>query len=116
MVLYLRFINWIDDENFKTSLLQLNSFYVTYLGVIITFYFTNQNKDKTKEQQSGMPFILALISSGFWNIIIFVFIFRIVLELALIEESINHLNFFVPLLSWFVAPAIGYYFAKENNL
>ena len=109
--LYLYLDRWIDEEDFRLALQQLNSLYVTYLGVIITFFLTKPARARTARNWAGTAFVIALVGSVLWNVLIFSFIFRLVLKTGTFESSIRQMSFLGPLLSWFVAPAIGFYFA-----
>jgi hypothetical protein len=113
IVSYLYFDKWIEQDNFRAALSQLNSLYVTYLGVMIAFVFSSAAKSSAKKQAST-PFILALICSIAWNGFVLVFLVRLVLQLGEIEETLKMIGEFGPMLSWVIAPSIGYYFAKSS--
>src|SRR6185295_19203449 len=106
-VLYLYLDKWIEDEDFRQALQQINSLYVTYLGIIIAFFLTKSKPAQANRKRTGMPFVIAVVGSVLWNIIIFAFIFRLVLKTGTFESSIKQIGFIGPLLSWLVAPAIG---------
>lgn len=111
-LLYLYLDKWIEQDNLKAGLLQLNSVYVTYLGVMIAFFFKDRNSVAGKKPAGG-PFVLAFLCSLGWNVFISIFIVRLLLQLGAIEDSIAQIGDFGPLMSWLVAPAIGYYFAQS---
>jgi hypothetical protein len=112
-VVYLYLANWIGAENFRASLAQLNSVYVTYLGVIAAFYFTAPATSVPSNPRTGITFTLALLVSLIWNSVILVFIMRTFFLWGPIEDSLEQIGYFGPLLSWLVAPAIGFYFANS---
>src|SRR5205085_8855448 len=109
-IFYLYLDNWIESDNFRASLQQLNSLYVAYLGMIVTFYLTQPNQTLTNNKHVLTTLVIVSLSSILWNTFIFIFFFRLVLQCATIEDSLRQISFFGPLLSWLVAPAIGYYF------
>lgn len=110
-IFYLYLDNWIEEEDFRAALQQLNSLYVTYLGTIVTFFLTKSAAAHTTRRRAGAPFIIAVVGSVLWNVVIFAFIFRLVLQIGTFEGSMRQIGFIGPLLSWLVAPAIGFYFA-----
>ena len=114
MAFYLYFGGWIEQDNFKASVSQLNSSYVPYIGVILAYYLTERRRTTSKSGRAGMPFAVALLSSLVWNAMVFLFMGRVVLLQGAIENSIRDIADFCPLLSWLVAPAIGFYFAKSS--
>lgn len=114
-ILYLYLDKWIEQDNLKSGLLQLNSLYVTYLGVMIAFFFTDSSAAALKKKPAGIPFIIALLCSLGWNVFVSIFIARLLLQLGEIEDSLKQISDFGPLLSWLVAPPIGYYFAKSSK-
>lgn len=115
IVLYLYLDDWIEEDNFRACLTQLNSLYVIYIGVITAFYFTNPNKVTSKEKYAGTAFVVAFLGSAIWNIVIFIFLLRLLLPKGTIEDSTAQIGYFGSLLSWLVAPAIGYYFANPYS-
>lgn len=110
-VFYLYLDNWIEEPDFRLALQQLNSLYVTYLGVIVTFFLTKSVPAQSTKKRAGTPFVIAVVGSVLWNVMIFAFIFRLVLRTGTFEGSMRQISFLGPLLSWLVAPAIGFYFA-----
>ena len=112
-VLYLYLADWIGAENFRAGLSQLNSIYVTYLGVIAAFYFTAPANAASSRPRTGITFTLALLVSVIWNSVILIFIMRAFFLWGPIEDSLDQIGYFGPLLSWLVAPAIGFYFANS---
>jgi len=108
VVFYLFFDHWIEMDNFKAVLKQLNAAYAPYMGVMLLFYWGSARKKQSVK--TGMPFTLALICSFLWNVIILIFI------LALpIEDALENIKDTGALISWLVAGAIGYYFANTAS-
>ncbi len=114
MVFYLYFGDWIEQDNFKASFSQLNSSFVPYVGVILAYYLTERRMITSRSGRAGMPFAIALLSSLVWNAMVFLFIARVVLLRGTMEDAVRAIADFGAMLSWLVAPAIGFYFAKPS--
>lgn len=114
-ILYLYSYNWIEKDNFKAGLSQINSLYATYLGVMIAFFYTDASSKALKQKHAGAPFLIALVVSLIWNIFISVFVTRLLLQLGVIEDSIKQMGDFGPMFPWLIAAAIGFYFGKSSK-
>jgi len=111
VLLWLYSANWIDKENFHLSITQVNTVYVTYLGAIIGYYLNKRNLGRY-DRKLGRPFILAFCCSIFWNFSISFFILRLAFLSGTVEDSVKQIADLGPLLSWMVAPVLGFYFAS----
>lgn len=114
MLLYLYADNWIGQDNFKNALYQLNALYVPYLGAILAFHFAAQRRLDAPGATAGTPFILAVICSLIWNVVILAMMARVFFLLGQIEPAVKDMLLFGSTLSWLVAPAIGSYFANPS--
>ncbi len=115
VVIYLYLGDWIEKDNFKSAVSQLNTSYVTYLGVIVTFYLTSATNHLVKRPREKTSLIVAILGSLIWNLTISAFIVRLMLGFGKIEESVEQVGYFSSLLSWLVAPVIGFYFANATQ-
>lgn len=119
VVLYMYLDNWIEDDTLWASLSQLNSLYVTYLGVMIAFYFAGNAKVRQGNKKANTTFVIALVVSLIWNIMVASLILKAFLlrgdrdTVYGLEDSAKQIGRIGPLLSWLVAPAIGYYFGAS---
>lgn len=111
-VLYLGLGNWIAEDNFRRALTQLNASYVPYLGVITAFCFAANGRTKSRAMRNNVAPALALATSLLWNVAILAMFVPLLYSHGVIEESIKNAEFFSGLVSWLVAPAIGFYFAR----
>jgi hypothetical protein len=111
VLLWLYSANWIEKDNFRSALTQVNSVYVTYLGAIVGFYLSKRSVGR-HDRKLEMPFIVAFCCSVFWNFIVSFFILRLVFLSGTVEDSIKQIGEVGPLLSWLVAPVLGFYFAS----
>src|SRR5450432_4750543 len=114
IVLYLGMGKWIEQDNFHKALSQLNSSYVPYLGVITAFYFASSASDGAS-RENNVAATLALVASLLWNAVILAFFLPLLFGHGLIEEAIKNTDFASGLISWLVAPAIGFYFARKQD-
>jgi hypothetical protein len=113
--LYLYIGQWIEKDNFQALITQLNTSYVTYVGMMTTFYLgSTRPVDKSAKQETTV-FAVALASSLLWNLLISALVVRLVFIVGTVEDSMQQIGFFMPLLSWLVAPAVGFYFAQSGS-
>jgi cytosine/uracil/thiamine/allantoin permease len=115
IILHLYLGDWIEEDNFKSAVSELNTSYVTYLGVIVTFYLTAPANHPVQRPRDKMSHTVAILGSLIWNLTISVFIVRLALGYGTIEDSVEQVEYFSSLLSWFAAPAIGFYFANASR-
>lgn len=124
---------WMEADNFGLLVSRLDSLYVTYLGLMIAFYLTRGNPSISAPEQTGIsdvlidragipleyrsnaPFIVAMAGSIIWNVIILLFVGRLIFGLGNVEEAISQVETYGSLLSWIVAPAIGFYFGNISK-
>lgn len=115
IVLYLRLGGWIEQDNLHKALTQLNSSYVPYLGVITAYYFATSATTESTVNGNNVAATLALLASFLWNAVILAFFVPLLYGHGVIEQSIKNTEFLSGLISWLVAPAIGFYFARSQN-
>jgi len=107
IVLYLFLDHWIEADNFKAAMKQLNAAYAPFVGVMLLFYWAGSGK--VEKVKTGLPFKLAFAGSLLWNGMMLAF-----LVLLPIEAALEHSKDIGALFSWLVAGAIGYYFARPG--
>ena len=112
IVIFLGMDGRIGQDNYHSALTQLNSSYVPYLGVIIAFYFASNALEKDVKH-SNVAAALALIASLIWNVVVLSLFVPLLYGHGTIEQSTRETEFVCGLISWLVAPAIGFYFAKS---
>ncbi len=106
VVLFLYFDAWIEGDNFKVAMQQLNASYAPYLGVILLYYWGSAGS--APSVRTGVPLGLALVCSVLWNALLLVFLLA-----RPIEEAVDNIKDVGVWFSWLVAGAIGYYFANS---
>ncbi|MGB8889002.1 MAG: hypothetical protein WCC87_19900 [Candidatus Korobacteraceae bacterium] len=112
--LWLFFLGAIEQPAFTVALDGISALYVPYLGAVLAFYFATRNQPSRAVTRQP-TFVIALVVSAVWNIIVCSFIIRIPLGLMPIEEGIKVAGESGARLSWVVAPAMGYYFGKSGE-
>lgn len=109
----------IEENNFNALVARLNGLYVTYLGVMISFYLTRRRVTAraaaTQTAKSNVPFVIAASGSFLWNAVILSFVGSLLFGVGYVEDTITQVETFGSLLSWLVAPAIGFYFGKLGS-
>lgn len=115
------FDDWIEEDTLWSSLSLLNSLYATYLGVMIAFYFAGRITPKSRIRMTDVGFLVACAGSLIWNIVLVSFMLKAFLlrgdrqTIYGLEDATKQIARVVPLLSWLVAPAIGYYFGNSSG-
>lgn len=115
ILLYRHISNFIEGVDLWPAMKCLNTMYAPYLGAIILFYWGNARRTSTPRHGSKPAFYLAFLCSLIWNLMILIFLMPLVFLSGTIEDAIENINNMVPLFSWLVSGAIGYYFAKSTD-
>src|ERR1035441_9809362 len=98
--LWLFFSGDIELPAFTVALDGISALYVPYLGAVLAFYFATRNRtSRTVTRQE--TFVIALVVSAVWNIIVCSFIVRIPFGPMRIEEGIKVAGESGGRLSWF---------------
>ena len=111
LTFYLR--GWMEQDTLMNALASINKLYIAYLGVMSAYVYGTRKQVDKKKSAPAAGFWLAIAGSLVWNGILLVLLYRVFLDQAKIEESIKSGSDACSLLSWLVAPAVGYYFASE---
>jgi hypothetical protein len=112
--MWLFFSDAIEQPAFTVALDGISALYVPYLGAVLAFYFATRNRaSRTVTRQE--TFVIALVVSAVWNLVVCSFIIRIPLGRTGIEEGIKVARESGGRLSWFVAPVMGYFFGKSGD-
>lgn len=116
LALYLYMAEWISNVNFEALLLRINGLYAPYLGSILTFYFAVPvEQPHATGSRTPVAFILALLCSAGWNLILVALLARVVFFDGYVEDAMKDMELFGSPLAWLVAPAIAYYFARTAS-
>lgn len=112
IVVFLYLDKWIEEDNFKAALQQVNASFA-YLGVMIT-YLLSHKRERGAQGTTGVSFLVAMAGSLMFNGVLSAFLVRLLFKSGTIEDSIKQMALLGSLLSWLVAPAIGFYFATPT--
>ena len=111
-ILYLRLGNEIEADNVAAGMERINTLYAPFVGAILLFYWGARAPAAPKPVAAGGRFILALVVTALWNLMIMSFLFApVVLKRGAIEDALAGLGTAGGLFTWLVAGALGYYFA-----
>jgi hypothetical protein len=111
-VLYLRVIVRIGPDASSTLFDLVLAQYVPYLGAIVAFHVAGRNVRQPATKGQIFPYWVAMVLSFLWNLTLVVFVVQACSDPDLTEIATGDIKKFVPPLSIFVAPAIGFFFGK----
>lgn len=113
IILFLYLNQWIEQDNFWLTIKQWNTSYAPYIGAITLFYWGSKQKEQADTpNETRTVFYIAIVCSLIWNVLVLIFLIPPLLGTGAIESSIDNIKEVASMLSWLVAGAIGYYFAK----
>jgi hypothetical protein len=111
---YLHLIDWMEADNYKKLLSELNASYAPYLGIMLVFFWTKRkssgSKVDAKERDLKIAFRLAFVSSLAWNLLIFVLLIRHLFGYSAVEQSLEWISDFRAAFSWLVAGSTAFFF------
>jgi len=111
---YLHLNEWMEADNYKKLLSELNASYAPYLGIILVFFWTRRsnadNKMQAKQRDLKTAFRLAMVCSLAWNLLIFVLLLRHLFGYGAVEESLERISDFRAAFSWLVAGSTAFFF------
>jgi hypothetical protein len=113
LILFLR--SSIEIPTVLPAIEQISALYAPHLGAVIAFYFALRVKSGRKKQVHLPPFIAAILVSVVWNSVVAGTLFLTLIGKMNIEEALAFAGGAGPKLSWLVAPALGYFFAKPGE-
>lgn len=111
VLFFQKYIEWVD---LKPALEAVNGIFAPYLGAILLYFF-NSKKDEQVKGESSTSGILAIVSSGIWNILIFIFLAPLLWLEGTVEDSLTIIQNLSNIFAWLIAGALGYYFAKDQR-
>ena len=114
-LLWLLFVNYIEELTFRSGIEDISTLYVPYLGAILGFYFAKRAKAKLPTGMRRGAFISAVAVSAIWNFVVIVPILLVPMHRLVWENAIKLASSSGAVLSWLVAPVIGYYFGKSDQ-
>ena len=114
-LLWLLFVKYIEESTFRSGIEDISTLYVPYLGAILGFYFAKRARAKLPTTIGRGAFISALAVSAIWNFVVIVPILLVPMHRLVWDNAIKLASSSGAVLSWLVAPVIGYYFGKSDE-
>jgi hypothetical protein len=102
-------------ENLQKSLEQVSTIYVPYVGAILAYYFASGDQARKISARKKGAFEVAIAASVIWNFAVVGCIASVAFGLIGIESALDYAPKIGSALSWLVAPAMGYFFAKSAH-
>lgn len=90
--------------------------YVPYLGAVLGFQFGARGRRQRIDRNQLVPSFLALGMSGLWNLIVLGSVLQACLDYDKTQMAMRDIKEIIPKLSWAVAPAIGFFFGREQEI
>jgi hypothetical protein len=105
----------IEPPTLLPTLDQISALYAPHLGAVLAFSFALRAKAGRRPQARSGPFIAALLVSAVWNAVVAGTLLLVLVGQMRIEDALSFAAGAGPKLSWLVAPALGYFFAKPGD-
>ena len=105
----------IENQAALPAIEQVSALYVPHLGAVIAFYFAAKPRPGRKPKLMAAPFVAAMLGSLVWNAIVAGSLLLVPFGRLTIEDALAFVTGVGPKLSWLVAPALGYFFAKPSE-
>ena len=105
----------IESPTLLPAIEQISSLYAPHLGAVLAFYFATKPRPGRRPRVNSGPFIVAILVSIVWNVVIVGALFVVPLGAMTIDDALTFVSGAGPKLSWLVAPALGFFFAKPGE-
>jgi hypothetical protein len=105
----------IDSTTVAPAVEHISGLYAPHLGVVLAFYFAGRAKARRRKQVDYPPFVAAILISAVWNLLVAGTLVLVLVGQLNIEDALAFAGGIGPNLSWLVAPALGYFFAKPGE-
>jgi hypothetical protein len=105
----------VETPTLSAAIEQISTLYAPHLGAVLAFYFAVRHKAAPRYRFKSGPFIAAIAVSTIWNAVVVGTLLLVPLGKMRIEEALSFTSGTAPKLSWLVAPALGYFFAKPTE-
>jgi hypothetical protein len=105
----------IESSTLPWALDQISTLYAPNIGAVLTYYFAKPGRPRRLSGFKSGPFLVALLASAIWNAVVAGTLLLVPMGQLHIEDALRFANTAGPKLSWLVAPALGYFFAKPGE-
>jgi hypothetical protein len=104
-------------DTLVTSLRELSQIFVPYVGVVLAFVYRDRGDGNAAVHafRASTPVAaVALVTSAAWNLAVLVPLIRTALGSLPIETALQTAGDLADVLSWVVAPSLGYFFGGHR--
>ncbi len=105
----------IESDTLTASLEKLGGIYAPYIGAIFAYFFVARTSQAAERFTSAAAVTIAVLVSAIWNLVVIGLLAQAPLGWADAEEAFKVASDVSSKLSWLVAPAIGFFFAKSES-
>jgi hypothetical protein len=105
----------IETPTVLPAIEQISSLYAPHLGAVLAFYFATKPKPGRKPRVNSGPFVAAILVSLVWNVVVAGALLVVPFGKMSIDDALTFVGGAAPKLSWLVAPALGFFFAKPGE-
>jgi hypothetical protein len=108
----LLFIEYIEDDVYRVALKETNALYAPFVGVMLTYYFSRSQSGQQKKEAATAAGI-GVFSTLLFNALTLSYVAPLLFGIGTVDAAVDMMR--INALSWFVAPALGFYFAKDST-
>jgi hypothetical protein len=112
----LLFNSSVETSTLLPAVDQISTLYAPHLGAVLAFYFALRHKGGRRSKLKSAPFLAAIAVSILWNAVVAGALLLVPIGQMRIEDALSFAGGAGPKLSWLVAPALGYFFAKPGDV
>jgi hypothetical protein len=105
----------IESPTLPWALDQISTLYAPNIGAVLAYYFVKRAGSRRRSRLKSGPFLAAVLASAIWNAVVAGTLLLVPMGLLHIEDALSFAGTIGPKLSWLVAPALGYFFAKPGE-
>ncbi|QFG31797.1 hypothetical protein F6476_22785 [Pseudomonas umsongensis] len=103
--------HYVESATGLKSIEQISSLYAPYVGTVLTYVFAQKLINESKVTPT-FTLVMAIILSLVWNSVVVSTVLHVLWAPISLQEATDQAVAIASKLSWFVAPVMGYYFAK----
>lgn len=105
----------IEQPTVLPAIEQVSALYAPHLGAVISFYFAAKSGAGARKRKDTHSFVAAILATLVWNLLVAGALALVPIGRMSIDDSLAFANGTGTKLSWLVAPALGYFFAKPGE-
>jgi hypothetical protein len=105
-------IEYIEGDIYRAALKETNALYAPFVGVMLTYYFSRSESGQQRENTTTAAGI-GVFSTLLFNALALSYVAPLLFGIGTVDAALEMMR--ANVLSWFVAPALGFYFAKDST-